>query len=272
MKKEYSLAHLTAISTTPLELAKIAANCGYDYVSIRQIYMGVTGEVPVDLAEDKKMYQEMKDLFKDTGLRLLDIELARIFDGVDLTKYESAFETGKSLGAKHVLSSIWTDNKEYGIEKFAELCDLAKKYDLTVQLEAVPIAGVKSFAEVADILRIIKRDNAGLMMDTHHFNRANDSVELLKTFPSEWFRYAQICDAPPTPSTREEMIRIMREGRDYLGEGTIDVATILNAMPIVPYSIELPNSKKVEEYGYEGHARKCLETAKKYCDTFVIGR
>ena len=109
-------------------------------------------------------------------------------------------------------------------------------------------------------------------MDTHHFNRANDSVELLKTFPSEWFRYAQICDAPPTPSTREEMIRIMREGRDYLGEGTIDVATILNAMPIVPYSIELPNSKKVEEYGYEGHARKCLETAKKYCDAFVIGR
>ena len=111
MKKEYSLAHLTAISTTPLELAKIAANCGYDYVSIRQIYMGVAGEVPVDLAVDKKMYQEMKDLFKDTGLKLLDIELARIFDGVDLSKYESAFETGKSLGAKHVLSSTNSRSK-----------------------------------------------------------------------------------------------------------------------------------------------------------------
>ena len=271
-KKEYSLAHLTAISTTPLELAKIAANCGYDYVSIRQIYMGVAGEVPVDLSEDKKAYQEMKDLFKDTGLRLLDIELARIYDGVDLESHKRAFDTGKSLGAKHVLSSIWTDNKEYGIEKFAELCDLAKKYDLTVELEAVPIAGVKSFAEVADILKIIKKDNAGLMMDTHHFNRANDSIELLKTFPSEWFRYAQICDAPLAPLERDKMIEIMRGGRDYLGEGLIDVASILNAMPIVPYSIELPNSKKVEEYGYEGHAKKCLETAKKYCDTFVTGR
>lgn len=272
MKKEYSLAHLTAISTTPLELAKIAANCGYDYVSIRQIYMGVVGEVPVDLAENKKMYQEIKALFKDTGLKLLDIELARIFDEVDLSKYEKAFETGKSLGARHVLSSIWTDKREYGIEKFAELCDLAKKYDLTVELEAVPVAGVKSFAEVAEILKLIKKDNAGLMMDTHHFNRANDSIELLKTFPKEWFRYAQICDAPLTPTAREEMIKIMREGRDYLGEGTIDVAAILNAMPIVQYSIELPNSKRVEEYGYEGHARRCLETAKKYCDTFVTGR
>jgi len=69
-----------------------------------------------------------------------------------------------------------------------------------------------------------------------------------------------------------KMIEIMRGGRDYLGEGLIDVASILNAMPIVPYSIELPNSKRVEEYGYEGHAKKCLETAKKYCDTFVTGR
>ena len=109
-------------------------------------------------------------------------------------------------------------------------------------------------------------------MDTHHFNRANDSIELLKTFPSEWFRYAQICDAPLAPLERDKMIEIMRGGRDYLGEGLIDVASILNAMPIVPYSIELPNSKRVEEYGYEGHAKKCLETAKKYCDTFVTGR
>ena len=176
MKKEYSLAHLTAISTTPLELAKIAANCGYDYVSIRQIYMGVTGEVPVDLAENKKMYQEIKDLFKDTGLRLLDIELAKIFDGVDLKKYESAFETGKSLGAKHVLSSIWTDNKDYGIEKFAELCDLAKKYDLTVELEAVPIAGVKSFAEVhigRTLLYVNSLDKIGVAINQGSFSRAH---------------------------------------------------------------------------------------------------
>lgn len=271
--KEYSLAHLTAIKTTPLELAKIAANCGYDYVSIRQIYMGVAGEVPVDLSEDKNAYNEIKALFKDTGLKLLDIELARILDNVDLKSYERAFETGKSLGAKHVLSSIWTDKIEYATEKFAELCDLAAKYDLTVDLEAVPIAGVKSFDEVADILRKVNKKNAGLMMDTHHFHRAGDKIENIKSYPTEWFHYAQICDAcGEIPADREKMIFIMREGRDYLGQGGIDVAGILNEMPIVPYSIELPNSKYVEQFGFEGHAKKCLETAKKYCDNFVAGR
>ncbi len=274
MKKfEFSLAHLTAISTTPLELVKIAANCGYDYVSIRQIYMNTAVEVPVDLSKDKKMYQEIKNIFQDTGLKLLDIELARIYDGVDLKSYEKAFEIGKSLGAKHVLSSIWTDNKEYGIEKFIELCDLAAKYNLTVDLEAVPIAGVRSFEEVAKILRTIDKKNAGLMMDTHHFHRANDKIDFLKDCPKEWFNYAQICDAcGEIPKDRDEMIFIMREKRDYLGEGGINIAEILNEMPIVPYSIELPNTSYSKELGYEGHAKKCLETAKAYCEKFVTGR
>ncbi|MDY4011615.1 MAG: TIM barrel protein [Fusobacterium gastrosuis] len=272
-KKEFSLAHLTAISTTPLELVRIAANTGYDYVSLRQIYMGTSTEVPVDLNKDRKMYQEIKAIFRDTGLKLLDIELAKIYDGVDLKKYESAFEIGKSLGAKHVLSSIWTNNKDYGIEKFIELCDLANKYGLTVDLEAVPIAGVKSFEKVAEILRIIDKKNAGLMMDIHHFHRAQDKIDFLKNCPKEWFNYAQICDAcGKIPENEDEMIFIMREKRDYLGEGGINIAEILNEMPIVPYSIELPNTLYSKEFGYEGHAKKCLETAKAYCEKFVNGR
>ena len=65
------------------------------------------------------------------------------------------------------------------------------------------------------------------------------------------------------------MTRILREERSYVGEGGIDVAGILGAMPPMPYSIELPNLKRVAEYGYETHARRCLESAKKYCESFV---
>jgi hypothetical protein len=54
-----------------------------------------------------------------------------------------------------------------------------------------------------------------------------------------------------------------------VGEGGIDVAGILGAMPPIPYSIELPNLKRVAEYGYEAHARRCLESAKTYCEAHV---
>jgi hypothetical protein len=63
------------------------------------------------------------------------------------------------------------------------------------------------------------------------------------------------------------MIRIMREGRLYVGEGGIDVAGILAHIPPCPYSIELRNKELHEELGYAEHATRCLETLKTYLAT-----
>ncbi|MDR3258948.1 MAG: sugar phosphate isomerase/epimerase [Fusobacteriaceae bacterium] len=273
MNFKFSLAHLTILKTSPLEISKIAAECGYDYVSIRQIYMNLLGEDRYELYNDKYMLNEIKSVFRDTGIKLLDIELARVIENTDVGSYEKAFAIGKELGAKHVLNSIWTNKKDYYIEKFAQICDLAKQYDLTVDLECVPIAGVRKLSEAMEVLEVVDRKNAGIMIDTHHIQRAQDDYNDLLKIPDKYFNYCQICDAPSDiPSEREELIRIMREGRDYLGEGGIDVAKILNNMPIIPYSIELPNSTMTTKLGFKGHAKKCLDTAKEYLNKYVTGR
>jgi len=274
MEFQFSLAQLTVLNTSPVEIASMAADCGYDFVSMRQIYMGLPGEPDYDLAKNRVLMKETKQVFADTGIKLLDIELARVFDNMDVKKYEPAMETAAELGGKHIISSIWTPEREYSIERFAEICDLAGQYNLTVDLEYVPIASVKTLAGAVDILRTVNRSNAGLMVDVHHFHRARDDVAELTKLPAEWFHFGHLCDAPgEIPSDRDEMIRILREERSYVGEGGIDVASIMNAMPVMPYSIELPNLKKVAEYGYKEHARRCLETARAYCaERKVTGR
>ena len=53
---------------------------------------------------------------------------------------------------------------------------LAKKYDLTVDLEAVPIAGVKSFAEVhigRTLLYVNSLDKIGVAINQGSFSRAH---------------------------------------------------------------------------------------------------
>ena len=60
------------------------------------------------------------------------------------------------------------------------------------------------------------------------------------------------------------MIRILREARLYVGEGGIDIASILAHIPHCVYSIELPNKERHEEIGYAEHATRCLETLKAY--------
>lgn len=267
MSRQFSLAYLTVLGCEPAEMTYIAARAGYDYVSLRPIYMGLPGEPNYALAENKVLLQKTKTALAQTGVKLLDIELARIFNGVDPKIYLPAMEVAAELGGKHVLSSIWTTDRSFAIERFAELCDLAKPYGLTVELEFVPIAGVSDLAGTIDVLRTANRENAGLMIDIHHFHRSGDKVEDLDALPREWFRFLHLCDAPgQIPTSKEEMTRILREERLYVGEGGIDVASIVNRIPEVPYSIELPHAKRVQELGYEEFARRCLQTAKDYLD------
>jgi sugar phosphate isomerase/epimerase len=269
MTKQFSLAHLTVLGCTPPEMTYLAARAGYDFVSIRPIYMGLPGEPNYALAENKEMMRQTKTALHETGVKLLDIELARICDDVDPKRYVPAMEVAAELGGRHVLSSIWTNDRNLYIERFAELCELAKPFGLTVELEYVPIASVTNLKGTLDVLRTVNQENAGLMLDIHHFHRAGDKAEDLDAVPREWFRYLHLCDAPAEiPTSKEEMTKILREARLYVGEGGIDIASIVNRIPEIPYSIELPHDKRAQELGYEEHARRCLQSAKNYLETY----
>lgn len=267
MPNQFSLAYLTVLGCSPPEMTYMAAKAGYDFVSLRPIYMGLPGEPNYALTENKQLMRETKSAMSETGVKLLDIELARIYEGVDPKRYLPAMEAAAELGGRHVLSSIWTDDRNFGIECFAELCDLAKPFGLTIELEFVPIASVYNLKDAMDVLHTANRENAGLMIDIHHFHRSGDKVEDLEDVPREWFRYLHLCNASAEiPSSKEEMTRVLREERLYLNEEGIDVASIINRIPQVPYSIELPNVKRANELGYEEFARQCLQTAKQYLD------
>jgi sugar phosphate isomerase/epimerase len=263
---KFSLAHLTVLGCPPPEMAYIAAMTGYDYISIRPIYMGLPGEPNYDLANNKTMLKQTKRALADTGLKVHDIELAKIEDGRNVRQYEPAIEVAAELGAKSVLSSIWTSNREFYLEQFADLCDIAKKYGLNVDLEFVTWASVSDLKGAVDVLRTVNRENAGIMVDTLHFHRSRVSLEELNELPREWFHFAHICDGPAEiPSDKEGLIHTGRDARLYVGEGAIDIASIVNRLPDgIVYSIELPHLERVAEFGYAEHARRCLQTAKDY--------
>lgn len=265
MTQQYSLAHLTVLGCAPPEMTYIAARAGYEFVSIRPIFMGLPGEPNYALAEKPEMLKQTKRALASTGVKVHDIELARIHDDMHPTRYLPAMEVAAELGARAVLSSIWTDNRDYAIEKFGEVCDLAKQFGLTVDLEYVPIAGVKDLAGAVDVLRKVKRDNAGLMIDVHHFQRARDKVEDLDALPREWFHFGHLCDVgAEIPSDRDKLIQIMRTERLYVGEGDGNAAAIFNRVPEMVFSIELPHLARAKEFGYAEHAFRCLETTKAY--------
>ena len=265
MAWQFSLAHLTALHCSPPQLIEIASRAGYEFVGLRPIPVGARNEPLHPFATDRALFARTKAALAATGVRLLDIEVARIIKEAKPRDYLPAIEAAAQLGGKHVLSSAWCDDLPYIQDFFTELCSLAQQFGLSVDLEFVTWSGIRTLNEAADLVRASRCDNAGIVIDTLHFARCHAELASLGALPREWFRFVQICDAPAKYSTeRDELIRIGRDARLYLGEGGIDVAGILRRLPAGPLSIEIPNTTKLAALGAEQYARLCIETARSY--------
>ncbi|MGI6703585.1 MAG: sugar phosphate isomerase/epimerase family protein [Clostridia bacterium] len=266
MSRKFSLAYLTIPGTSPVDQINIAAEAGYDYVSLRPIPMHLPNEPLFQFDKDRKLFNDIKQALSANDIGLLDIELARVREDLNVEDYESAFSAAAELGATDVLSSIWSKDKAYYYGEFEKICDLAAKYSLRVNLEFVTFAGVTSLAEALDVLDTVERPNAYIMVDTLHAHRSRVSAEdIAKVEPSK-FGFIHLCDGPgPIPALDDpSMIEVAREGRLYPGEGEIDLKSMLIALPPNPISIELPNSKEMAKRGALGHASQCLIKAKQY--------
>ena len=265
-KSLYSLAHLTLIGVTPPELVYIAARAGYDAVSPRFIPMHVPGEF-TQSPVGKSQIQATKTALKTTGLKVLDVELARLTEDVDPRDFVPALELGGELEAQRMIMSAWTktrDDRNFLIDVYAETCDLARPYGISVDLEFPTFSRLRTLDEALDIVRAADRPNGGILVDTLYLHLSRVDLAELLHIPSELFHFLHVSDClPGIADTRQGMIQLARDARLYPGEGWIDFKGIIERMPPVDYSIELPNKARIKELGYEEHARRCLQHAKR---------
>lgn len=271
MAREFSLAYLTIPGVDPVEQIRIAKECGYDYVSLRTIPMHLPGEPEFLLHKDSKLFEDTKKALKDYDMKLMDIELARVRPDLDINEYEPAFEKAAQLGATDVLGSVWTRDKAYYIEQVGRIAEMAKKYGLKYNVEFLPWAGVRNLQEAITLVDTVKADNLYIMLDTLHAGRAGVHAEELARTDPKYFNFIHLCDGPAGPDgdpvldniKDELMLHTAREARYYPGEGAMDIVGMVKAMPNIPLSIELPNLARIAELGAQGHAQRCLDTAKK---------
>jgi len=262
-RPRFSLSHLTLLRHSPPALIELAAEAGYDFVGLRVIPLNLPGEPIHPLTTDAALRRQTRLALRNTGLEILDVELARILPNSDVSRYLPALECAAELGARHVLSSAWCADRNFVQDQFCALCELVRPLGLTVDFEFVTFAAYATLADAIELLRSAACPNAGLAVDTLHFARSGHRPEELDAVPREWLHYAQICDGPFEYYTEEAALKaVAREGRWYVGEGGVGVAQILSRLPDIPYSIELPNARRTAVLGDELFARRCLVTAR----------
>jgi sugar phosphate isomerase/epimerase len=187
---------------------------------------------------------------------VLDVELARIKDGVDVKTYLPALEVAAELGVTNVISSVWTADKVYAKEALTKLCEIALPLGIFVDLEFVTWSNLPHLQGAKDLILEVNRPNLALLVDAIHFHRSRARLSELDTIPRNWFRMFHLCDAPAEiPQSTDEATRTGREARLDPGQGAIELAEILDRIPDVPYSLEVPHLERVSRAGYEEHVR-----------------
>ena len=168
--------------------------------------------------------KETQARLADTGIEVLDIELFRMDPTLEPESFIPVLDAAAELGAKHIIAQLPDPDRKRATDRFARLCDLAKPLGIFVSLEFPHWTETGDLATAAKVVRDVKRNNAGILIDMLHMGRSDSSTEELAKMPREWFRFAHVCDAAKeVPPTMEGIIHTARDERQFPGEGGIDV-------------------------------------------------
>lgn len=237
-----SLDHLTLIELTPPQLVAAAAEAGYTHVGMRLNPAAPPEEKQHPMLGDSPMRRETQARMRDTGVALFDFAVLRLKRDTDVAAFEPVLETGATLGARRAV--VNGDEHELAplAERFAELCELGRRFGIAMNLEFTPWTGVPTLARALEVIATSGHPDARLMVDTIHVDRSGATPADLARIPARLVDYVQVCDASgPRPTDFPTMIYQARNERGFPGEGNLDLVAMLAALPPdVPLSLEAP--------------------------------
>ena len=251
------------------------ARQGYDVCGAMLLTRG--GEIP-EVVEKPELWDKVQKALDETGVMLHGLGNCIIDDpdnphpfgmGVspDPEKFRKVFEFAGKHGINGVQTSIWTENEDMALERFAKLCDVTADYGVTVTLEFVGWGVCDDIKKAQKVLKEVNRPNARITVDIMHLYYQNATPEDVKNCPPELIDCFHICDMPHAefPTDKEALAKEGRSYRLFPGESGVDISDYIRAIPdtalVYP---EIPNKERVAAWGEFEYNCRMLEACKKY--------
>ncbi|GIK83169.1 MAG: hypothetical protein BroJett024_42740 [Alphaproteobacteria bacterium] len=237
-----SLDHLTLLELTPPELVAVAGGAGFAHVGLRLNPAAAPGERQHPMLGDSPMRRETLARMRETGVAVFDFGVFRLKRGVDVRSFDPVLETAAVLGASYAVVNGDEPDAQALADLLGQLCELGGGYGIRMNLEPTPWTGVPTIAAALRVIDLCGHRDARLMIDTIHADRSNATFADLAAVPRSLIEYVQVCDAAgPRPTDFGTMIHQARNERAFPGEGNLDLAGMLCALPSgIPLSLEAP--------------------------------
>lgn len=217
---------------------------------------------------------EMATIFKDAGLKYLEVEFLAEFwvDEGEPARAESdrlrkqLFETAAAFDAHHIkVGNIPGTPCELDklIEAFTELCqDAAKHTDAKVVYEFMPFdVNVNTLDTALELVQGAAEPNGALAIDTWHMGKLGISPADLKRIPPEYLGWVELSDGQyeNMPDPIDEVVN----RRKLPGEGEFDIPGYVEACQHVgyegPWGVEVL-SEELRNLPIEDEFQRAYET------------
>lgn len=243
-----SLAALTVLELSPPEMVEVAARAGYSHVGLRLV-PATPEEYHFPLVADAGLRAQTLQRLRDTGVRVLDVEILRLKPDTRVVDFEAILAVGAECGASELLVAGNDPDEARLTDNFAALCDLSLHYGLHPHLEFMPWTNARDLTQAARIVATADRPNGCVLIDAFHFDRSASRLADLASIPPSRLRYAQLCDvAGPRPDDMDEILRQARNERRFPGDGDCDLHGLLRSLPAnIPLSLEIPTRQLLDQ-------------------------
>ncbi len=144
------------------------------------------------------------------------------------------FRLCRELGCSHAsLNATFGSADGIPLERivadFAATCDLAAEFNVTCDLENLPMWGVRTLRDALDIVEQAGRPNGGLVFDILHFVRSGSTLDDLEAVPGALIHTVQLNDGPLVLPGGVSLLQNCFD-RLWPGEGEFPVTPVLQAL------------------------------------------
>jgi len=263
MGRTHPLALASGImpEATPLQLVEAAARAGFDF--------GGMWMEPGQWTDATT--RAVASALRETGVRLLDIEVVWIKPGPANPDHLRIVDVGAELGARNVLCVSSDPDPGATRDKLALLIERGGRNGIRVNLEFGLFTEVKTLRQACTLLSQVDGPAAALLVDALHWQRSGGTLADIDTIPRRWLSYVQLCDAPmpgADPSNPEAILTEAIDGRVALGQGQLPLRQIVERLPEgLPIGVEERSKALRDTYpDLNERARAVFRTSKAFLD------
>ena len=237
--------------------------------------MGRPGEHRHGFDEHPGSLRETRRALAETGVRLLDVEVVQIKEGIDPRAYLPALEATAELGGRFVLTNVYTPDRSAAQDGLARALRPGEAARPDHRAGVRQLFGSPDARQTIEMVGACGRENAAVLIDTLHLHSSREPLS------AAWPTCRPIVSTTSTCVTGrasfrrppDDLRRIAREERLFPGEGGIDVAGVLQRLPAgIVYAVEVQNPARASALGAEAYARLAFEATRRYLAERCGGR